>query len=100
MPSAAADVRAATAPSAIWLRKIAGIIRYVEPLPIPPARRATRNPTRNSGNDPARTAAITPTTPRPMPTNTTAVIRAPPVRSASHPPSGRNADPTSAPRNA
>src|SRR6476619_4746264 len=98
------------------VRQIAGIILYVEPLPMPVAANTNRNATRNHGNHDGFSPAIagsavgfgvswarlhsTTSVKTTMPTKAPRVTLAPPYLSASQPPSGRVPEPTRAPRNA
>src|SRR5437660_89631 len=77
--------------------KSAGMIRNVEPLPIPEHTNRTRNVPRNGPKPPPRSVAITATAAAPIAANVQNVTIAPPKRSASQPPSGRASEPASGP---
>ena len=89
----------ASASSTSW-RKIAGIIRYVEPLPTPVATKSSMNAAKNNPKLCRLSDQTTPSTPTAIATKLSAVTLAPPTRSASLPPSGRISEPTRAPRKA
>jgi hypothetical protein len=59
-----------------------------------------RNAARKSAKEAAVRLSSTPPTPAPINRNVHAVTLAPPTRSDSQPPSGRDREPTSGPRNA
>src|SRR6478735_5865660 len=91
-------------------RQIAGIILYVEPLPMPVEAKISRKNPRNHGNHAWLSDAIagsapgfgvsrvsvqsTPSVKTTRPVNAPRVTRAPPYLSASQPPSGRVTEPT------
>jgi hypothetical protein len=79
-------------------RKIAGIILYVEPFPIPLNTNSATNPTTNNGSDRCVEATRTTTAAAATATKFQNVTRAPPRRSASTPPTGRMSEPSSGPR--
>ena len=89
-PFSAASLR----PSAA---KIDGIIRYVEPLPIPASRKMTMNEPKKTGKLCWLTPMIAVTVNSASPRKTANVTRAPPTLSDSQPPSGRDIEPISAP---
>jgi hypothetical protein len=79
-------------------RKTAGIILYVEPLPTPLSTNRATKPTKNSGSDFCADASNTTPAHKAIARKFQNVVRDPPTRSASQPPSGRISDPTSGPR--
>src|SRR5262245_58977213 len=76
---------------------MAGIMRYVEPLPAPAAAKSRQNDARKSGMILLETEVTTPYEPMPIRTKHAAVIRAPPSLSESQPPSGRVSEPIRGP---
>lgn len=74
-----------------------GIILYVEPLPRPLSRKSAVKPTRKTGSDSVTEAKITTTVAAAIPPKFHSVMRAPPCRSASLPPTGRISEPSSGP---
>ena len=72
---------------------------YVEPLPRPLKKNRLMKPTRNNGSDRCRDATNTVDALAAIATKVRSVIRAPPKRSASLPPTGRISEPTSGPMN-
>src|SRR6478752_3435370 len=97
-------------------RQIAGIILYVEPLPIPVEAKMKRKKTRNHGKSDWLSLAMpgsavgfgvscitvpsTASVKTTMPAKAPRVTFAPPYLSASQPPKGRVTEPIAAPRNA
>src|SRR6478609_10475899 len=79
--------------------KIAGIILYTEPLPIPLNANSMTNPTRYSGNDCILDAASTIEAPSAIATKFRNDTLEPPNLSASEPPTGRINDPINGPMN-
>ena len=75
-----------------------GIIRYVEPLPMPASRKITMKDAKKIVKLCSLTPTIAVTVNSASPRNTANVTRAPPILSDSSPPSGRATDPMSAPR--
>src|SRR3546814_2889632 len=81
--------------------KATGIMQNDDPLPMPAMANRTRNASRNPGKLPWLCApgneSMTAHTPSIMMKKTHKVIFAPPILSASHPPSGRMAAPSNGP---
>ncbi len=77
--------------------KMPGIILYVEPLPSPLRTNRATNPTRKTGSEDLCEANTTTPVAAAIATKVPRVIRAPPNRSASAPPTGRISEPSSGP---
>ena len=77
--------------------KIAGIILYVDPLPMPLKMNSITKPVMNTGSEPRMEADKTTSAPTAIATKLTKVTREPPNLSASAPPTGRISEPSSGP---
>ena len=86
------------------VRKITGIMRKVEPLPIPVVRKSTRKQTKKPAKLPPEPPEgrnqSTPATASAITRKFQNVTTAPPSRSASQPPNGRTAAPIRGPTHA
>ena len=96
-----------TSPELLWAsstplraEKMLGIMRYVDPLPMPVAAKMNRNVPRNSQKLASGNVSTTARAPTAIAVKAKTVIFAPPNRSASLPPKGRESDPMRAPRKA